>query len=246
MFWFLRLWLAHLLADFPFQTNLIFKLKKRSFFGVVLHGSIFLICALFLSVPYLKYFSSILYILFVWIFHIYVDWEKVKTSNLSKKQDNVWYFLLDQLIHFLSLTLVFFFPYNKYPIFWEKPYLGRLWLRFYNSDYYVLLAIGYIIVVFAGTILTFYVRKSLNSKEDFILNGIPPFEKYIGGIFKSILFFLLWFEIKYYYFFFSLLILIKFLIDKYLTKISLNLSLINTFVDVSLIIFIISMLKLIL
>lgn len=238
--------MAHLLADFPFQTNLIFKLKKRSFLGVVLHGSIFLFFALFLSFPYLKYISSIFYIFLVWIFHIYVDWKRVKISNISKKQDNVWYFLLDQLIHFLSLIFVFFFPYNKFPIFWEKPNLGNLWLRFYNSDYYILLAIGYIIVVFAGTILTFYVRKSLNSKEEFVTNGIPPLEKYIGGIFKSILFFLLLFEIKYYYFLFSLIFLMKFLIDKYLIKISLKLSLINSFVDIILIIFIIFILKLLL
>ncbi|MCS7202162.1 MAG: DUF3307 domain-containing protein [Dictyoglomus sp.] len=246
MFWFLRLWLAHLLADFPFQTNFIFKLKKKSFLGVVLHGSIFLICALFLSMPYLKYFSSILYILCVWIFHIYIDWRKVKTSNLSKTQDNIWYFLLDQLIHFISLTFVFLFPYSKYPIFWERPYLGNLWLRFYNSDYYVLLAIGYIIVVFTGTILTFYVRKNIDSKEEFTTNGIPSLEKYIGGIFKSILFFILWFEIRNYYSFISLTILIKFLIEKYLIKISSKLFIIDTLVDISLIIFVISMLKLIL
>ncbi len=246
MFWLLRLWLAHLLADFPLQTNLVFKLKKKSLLGVVLHASIFLIFALFLSLPYLKYVSSIFYILFVWIFHIYIDWARVKVSNVSREQDNVWYFLLDQLIHFLSLIFVFLFPYSKYPIFWEEPNLGPFWARFYNSDYYILLSIGYIISVFAGTILAFYIGKGLNLRKDFVTNGISPLEKYIGGIFKSLIFFLLWFEIKYIYFFFCLIFLIKIIIDRYFIKISFFTSIINIFIDIFLIISVIYLLKLLL
>ncbi|MGB9857974.1 MAG: DUF3307 domain-containing protein [Dictyoglomaceae bacterium] len=243
MFWFLRLWFAHLLADFPFQTNLVFKLKKKSFWGVFLHATIFLFFALFLSIPYLNYLSAWIFIFSVWIFHIYLDWTRVKVSNLSQKQDNVWYFLLDQLEHLLSLSVVFFLPISKYPLFWKRPNLGDLWLRFYNSDYYILLAIGYIIVVFTGTILTFYVRKGLNSSGNFVINGIPTNEKYLEGLFKTILFLLFWFEIKYFYLISLVIILVKTLLDRYFIKIPLRISLVNTVVDIFLLFLIIFLLK---
>jgi len=246
MFWFLRLWLAHLIADFPLQTNLIFRLKKKSIFGVFIHGTVFLILALFLSIPYLKYFISWIYIILVWLFHIWIDWEKIKVSNTSKERDNVWYFVLDQILHLISLIFVFFIPISRYPQLWENPNLGKIWIRFYNSDYFILLSIGYILVVFAGTVFTFYVRKSFSGKEEFIKLGIPTKEKYSEGFFKSILFLIFWFNIKNLYIILLIILFIKFLSDKYILKLSYKSYFLNTMVDIVILTIVISLLKLLL
>ena len=43
IFW--RLVLAHLLADFTFQTDFIAKWKRESIFGGLIHSFIFFVCA---------------------------------------------------------------------------------------------------------------------------------------------------------------------------------------------------------
>jgi len=244
MFWFLRLLLAHLLADFPLQTNTIFRLKKRSFWGVFLHVSIFFILSIIFSVPYLKYIYSWIYLLLLSIFHIYIDWTRVKVSNKFKEQDNLLYFLFDQLEHLLSLMAIFLLPGSKEVIYWENPYLGKYWKNFYNSNYLILISIGFIIVVFAGTIINYYVRKHFNSSESFTNNGIPIKEKYLEALFKGVIFILFWLNINIsipiFVFF------IKILCDLYYLKLTKKIFLINNTIDIFLLMTVLIFLKTIL
>lgn len=53
MFIFDRLLLAHLLADFPFQTNWIYAQKLKSIWGVILHCGIVTLFNIIFLFPYL-------------------------------------------------------------------------------------------------------------------------------------------------------------------------------------------------
>ena len=108
MYFFWRLYLSHLLADFPFQTDKIFEIKTKYRWGVLLHGSIAGILAFLFSIPYFKdYPLLILYLILLWAFHIFIDKGKLLINPyVGKLKLNPFFFLLDQGFHLLSVYLV--------------------------------------------------------------------------------------------------------------------------------------------
>lgn len=185
MFWFLRLFLAHLIADFPLQTNKIFEYKKSTPYGVLIHTGIYLTVSLFLSFPYLKYKEALLFLFFIFILHTIIDLNKVKKLSLK---DGIKEFLVDQLKHLLVLCTVFTLPISKKVLYLELPSNLKFIERFYNSDYYILLIIGYFFVSFAGTIFYFYLLKTFSRKNIFTNKGISIREKYFEVSIRTIIF----------------------------------------------------------
>ncbi|MBK8900639.1 MAG: DUF3307 domain-containing protein [Anaerolineaceae bacterium] len=96
---FLALLLAHLLADFPLQTNRIFRLKVAGNAGLVLHVLIHILTtALLVRRPA----SHLDLLLVLGVVHFLIDWIKLRFPH-----DPQWPgFLLDQLAHLLSLGLL--------------------------------------------------------------------------------------------------------------------------------------------
>ncbi|GEM_PF-5838975 len=96
---FLALSLGHLLADFPFQTDVIYAWKFRGWWGLVPHVLVHIVVTGVLFIHPLRYWP-----LFLGIFvsHYLIDWGKlhVVASRPSRA------FLLDQGLHFLSLFLL--------------------------------------------------------------------------------------------------------------------------------------------
>jgi len=106
MYYFWRLYLSHLLADFPFQTDNIFRLKVRYKWGVVVHGSIAGILSLLFSIPYIKAQPILsVYLILLWIFHTLIDKGKLAINPCIGKL-NPLFFLVDQGLHLLSVYLV--------------------------------------------------------------------------------------------------------------------------------------------
>ncbi|HOJ92627.1 MAG TPA: DUF3307 domain-containing protein [Dictyoglomaceae bacterium] len=187
MFWFLRLFLAHLLADFPLQSNLIFRYKKQTKYGILLHTSIYLIISLLLSFPYLKYPEAIIFILFLFFVHTLIDLKKMNRS-IRSNNDNIKNFIIDQLEHIISISLVFLLPISKNPEYLGTKILGGIINKYYNSDYYVLLFIGYFFVSFAGTIFYCYLIRVFGNKNIFTSNGVSQKEKYKEVLIRTIIF----------------------------------------------------------
>ena len=103
MYWYLLL--AHLLADYPLQSDKLVQ-RKRQFDGLLLHVTIhaalvFLVGALFIRQ------AVALIVVLVFILHLAVDFSK---NKLSKRFPNQVFqlYMLDQVLHALSLLIIVF------------------------------------------------------------------------------------------------------------------------------------------
>lgn len=95
----LRLLLAHLLADFVFQTDGMVKGKRKGFKSK--HFWVHMLIVGFLTYLFLADWYNWWAPLLVVILHATIDLLKI-----SLKKDNAWLYIGDQLLHFLSIVLV--------------------------------------------------------------------------------------------------------------------------------------------
>jgi len=160
---FYRLLLAHIIADFPMQTNQIFKVKTNTEWGVLIHTLIVLIFSIFFAFPYLEDPKVIIILLVIFLSHTVIDKLKMEYSKKIKNQ-SIRILLLDQALHIAIIAVLTFnftesyllsFPFNGV-------FLNYL-IDIYNSDIFIISLIGYIASVFFIPILL------MNIKE----GGIP-------------------------------------------------------------------------
>ena len=143
MFLFLRLILAHFLADFPLQPSLIYKFKLRSFWGQALHAAIFTICSIVLCWPFLRIKALWILIVFLGTSHLLIDCLKVRYFNTEKYK--VGTFLADQALHIATISVIFLTNLKRLSFSPQIPFLvGRL----YANDILIILLIICLIVVF--------------------------------------------------------------------------------------------------
>lgn len=178
MFLFYRLLLAHLIADFPLQFSRLFRLKMEGIKGTILHGSVFGILAILMSVPYIKLSFVGIYLIFLWVFHILIDWTKVKIMTRFKK-DNLALFLWDQAMHLVSMAIVIPFSLKRS----QPSFLGSLYL----SDMFIVTAILYVVASFAATVIIYYLKKSFVSPDTLF----PGSGKYLDTLERSLVFVLI-------------------------------------------------------
>lgn len=170
MFLFYRLLLAHLIADFPLQFTKLFRLKTEGIKGIILHGSIFGILVVIFSIPYLTSPWIGIFIIFLWMFHIFTDWLKIKLIN-RYKNDSLFLFLLDQVLHIASIGIVIFFRFP--PTYWYPTNVGWILLKqFYLNDHFIIFCIFYILSTFTATVLIYYLKKTfVHSDISFPMRG---------------------------------------------------------------------------
>ncbi|MFH1259832.1 MAG: DUF3307 domain-containing protein [Elusimicrobiota bacterium] len=105
IFW--RLILAHLLADFTFQSNSIALWKRKNVWGGIIHSLIFIVSGLALCFPYLNeiwisidglHFQGWFCLLLLGVFHFIEDEWRVYSIGRGSP-DNLLFFLFDQIIH---------------------------------------------------------------------------------------------------------------------------------------------------
>ena|GEM_PF-1660488 len=150
MFLFWRLFLAHLVADYPLQTGWVFREKTEHTWGVVYHGSVAGVLGFALAGPYLRYPRTWVVLIGVWLFHIFLD--KGKTLLNSKAVRSWWLvFVADQALHVGSVWLA--------AILINGPDLGRgvfLW----GSDPFFQLASAYVITTYSLLFLVSSIKGS--------------------------------------------------------------------------------------
>ena len=112
MFLFLKLILAHLIADFILQFEELYQLKVRSFLGQLLHALIHGLVSLTLLYPYLNEPSIWIFVTGLILVHLAQD--LVKYSFTQKDPANTFlYFMADQICHVLVISLIFLFPVSR-------------------------------------------------------------------------------------------------------------------------------------
>lgn len=96
---------AHLLGDFIFQPSRLVTWKISSKWGILVHSLIHLALLTLAFLPYLlnKNFTLLIALAFVAVCHFFIDQGKI---NYDLKHDNkVAPFLIDQLLHLITIAI---------------------------------------------------------------------------------------------------------------------------------------------
>lgn len=159
MFLFYRLLLAHIIADFPMQTNQIFKVKANTEWGVLIHTLIVLIFSILFAFPYLEDPKVMIILLVIFLSHTVIDKLKMEYSKKTKNQ-GIRILLLDQALHVAIIAVLAFNFTESYLLSspFNSVFLNYL-IDIYNSDIFIVSLIGYIASVFFIPILLMYIKE---------------------------------------------------------------------------------------
>jgi hypothetical protein len=147
MFLFLKLILAHLIADFILQFEELYQLKVRSYLGQIFHVLIHGLISLILLYPYLNTLQIWFFVAGLTLVHLAQD--LIKYSFVKKTPANTFiYFMTDQFCHILVISTVFLLPVShEVRGFPSLPLLDM----FYRVNAWTLDAIFFITLTFAGS-----------------------------------------------------------------------------------------------
>ncbi|MFC1682866.1 DUF3307 domain-containing protein [Candidatus Zixiibacteriota bacterium] len=151
LFW--RLLLAHLIADFPLQTDAVFAVKKGRAWGVMLHSTLFWLTAILLAKPFLHIWAVWGGLVLLWLSHSVIDKAKLALVSSGRK-DHLVYFLLDQLLHIGAVALVCLFL-NRIP---QVSAIAASVLS-------IKIGIAYVVSVWVSPLLCFYTRTAFSSQK---------------------------------------------------------------------------------
>jgi len=142
MYFFWRLLLAHLLADFTFQTDRIAKWKREDISGIFFHVLIFLFFAVAINYQYLPQKDFALALLILAVTHVIEDQWRVFSIKRYNSPDNIIFFLWDQFVHILLIFV--FAPENPVGVKTEK---------------WVFIVIFFVVAAQFSTILIYFIKK---------------------------------------------------------------------------------------
>ena len=148
---FLAVYLAHLLADFVFQTGRVVSKKQRGEWrGYLVHGATHYIAVLaivaiadphrFLTLNFQVIAVSLS------VVHLIVDWAKLSVTKSRLMPDNALVFVLDQTIHFATVIGAVLFLVRP-PLQTFASCLMRIRL---HQETILLVLVAYIFVIFCG------------------------------------------------------------------------------------------------
>lgn len=170
MFLFLKLILAHLIADFILQFEELYRLKVRSFLGHLLHALIHGLVSLLLLWPYLDSLQVWVFVTAMVLVHLLQD--LIKYSATKKTPANTFvYFMTDQCCHVLVLATVFFLPISREV---RGIACGSILDALYRQNLWTLAAIFFITLTFAGSyILNAFAKSYLKAPSPLFLITSP-------------------------------------------------------------------------
>ncbi len=201
----LRLYLAHVIADFPLQTNKIYFLKtKYRFVGVIPHVLIHFFTMLLILFPFLNNIHILLIIISISIIHYIIDTAKVEINKyiyISKQSPlkELFFFFLDQFLHFITIFIVsdYFFPLNSilYPAF-KLPHLLKIFYLQENTKY-ILLLISIIFATYGIPVIPYSISGYLYERDKINFKG-KLLEEIFSKLYRVLILILL--ILKGYYF----------------------------------------------
>ncbi len=155
MFLFLKLYLAHLIADFILQFDELYRLKVKSRWGHIAHVLIHFAVSALLVFPYLKLASVWCFLAFITLIHYLQDTIKYEIQRAPQKMFTA--FVIDQIVHAVILSGVVLLPMSRVVLgFPENPTLNSL----YTDPFWTLAAIAWTLSTFGGSYLLYTFRQS--------------------------------------------------------------------------------------
>jgi len=141
--------LAHLLGDFIFQPESLVKYKMKSYKGILLHVFIHFILNILILLPFLLngYTWLIYVILWICFAHYWIDYLKINYDLHHDKK--VQPFIVDQLLHLLTLLISYFFI-EDIPLYLQ---VSNWFYNFYTNVYIILF---FSFLVFITTVIEIY------------------------------------------------------------------------------------------
>ncbi len=157
LFWLLTL--AHLIGDFPLQTDVVYYYKTTYKWGVFLHVTIVSLMNVLCTLPYLRYPIFWLVLFLLYVSHALYDSGKIwVTKNLLR--DNVYLFLFDQFLHFFTIWLLTIAFLAIHP----RASFSFNWPFFSNTTLIIQLS-GFVLATFAMAPLIYNIRVYLNVRK---------------------------------------------------------------------------------
>jgi len=101
--------LAHLLGDFVFQPTSLVKWKMKSFKGTIVHAAVHFIITCLVLLPFiLNGYSWLIFVAaLIGFVHFLIDEAKINYD--LRHDEKAKPFIIDQLLHLLTLLIVFYF-----------------------------------------------------------------------------------------------------------------------------------------
>jgi len=171
-FWNIFLWLyvAFLVADYPLQLNVVFRVRYKYRYGGLLHVGIHFLSGLFFLLPYLVHWQIWALFTATIILHYFID-------TVNKK--SVWMLLADHAAHFGLIAVLAWLARNLQP----AP-LPALCARWYLDPAVPLYGIGYLAATYAGTIFIFFLKMTF--RPGYFGRPLLGYEKTTGVIARAV------------------------------------------------------------
>jgi hypothetical protein len=163
----LALMLAHLLADFPLQSNWIALNKGKGIWARLVHVAIHYAAAwccllLFANVSFVSWFNQLVIVGYLLV-HFVIDTGKGLITARWKSYDNTTLFVIDQFLHLLTVTATTLILVRLH-VAWVFSWWPTMAAK---TRFHLLVAITiYAGVMFAGGHLIRYFTKGLSSNLD--------------------------------------------------------------------------------
>ncbi|NYB74545.1 DUF3307 domain-containing protein [Sedimentibacter hydroxybenzoicus DSM 7310] len=101
--------IAHLLADFTFQTTKLAQQKRNSFKYFLFHILIYAVIFLMAIFPWVKFGKAILLYIIIISSHFFIDWTRTSVDKkFSSKAIIFASFIMDQILHILILAILYY------------------------------------------------------------------------------------------------------------------------------------------
>lgn len=160
---FLAIYLAHLLADFVFQTHSLVEQKRRGKpFAYFLHGFTHYLCATMLIGFFVPGTFVALHTHLVLaglaLVHLLIDFAKVQLVARRLVRDNAGTYIGDQLVHFLTVIFAAWLLMPGMPL---RALAAPVQVFRGAGGQFLLVPVIYLLVIFAGGYLIRFLTRSL-------------------------------------------------------------------------------------
>jgi hypothetical protein len=146
IFLYIRLILAHFIGDFLLQFDKLYALKFKHISGVVLHTLIIYCCLITFSWPYLDQGLLWAFLTGIALLHFVQDWAKIRFTKNS--EHNLFFFVLDQILHVSLLAVMFLTPLRNNPAPLNKHH--NILISLYNNNFLLIFITAAIISSYMG------------------------------------------------------------------------------------------------